>query len=72
MFARILSQQKICLFLVKHIRKVDGFFGMYRGLTPKLIGIVIGSVGSDKIAQKLGFEEEIVEPKDGILSSEEE
>lgn len=38
-----------------HIRQTDGFFGMYRGLAPKLGGTILGMVFSEKIAEGLGF-----------------
>lgn len=38
-----------------HIRQTDGFFGMYRGLTPKLTGTILSMVFSEKIAECLGF-----------------
>ncbi|KAL5285217.1 MTCH2.2 family protein [Megaselia abdita] len=40
-----------------HIRNTDGFFGMYRGLTPKLAGTLISMVFSEKIAEGFGFSE---------------
>lgn len=43
-------------FTVKYIKKVDGLAGCYRGLAPKVIGSIVSSVGSEKIAIKLGFE----------------
>lgn len=38
-----------------YIRKMDGFFGMYRGLTPKLVGSIVGLVFSERIASELGL-----------------
>lgn len=34
---------------------MDGFFGMYRGLTPKIVGSILGMLCSDKIADRLGL-----------------
>lgn len=42
---------------MKHIKNVDGLYGCYRGLTPKLIGSVVGVIGSKRVAEKLGLEE---------------
>lgn len=38
-----------------HIKKVDGFFGCYRGLAPKLVGSIVGSICSERIADRLGL-----------------
>lgn len=38
-----------------YIRRMDGFFGMYRGLTPKLVGYIVGFVFSERIATELGL-----------------
>lgn len=46
------------IFSVKHIRSVDGLSGCYRGLTPKLVGSIVGAIGSAKIANKLGIAKE--------------
>lgn len=46
------------LFSVKHIQRVDGLSGCYRGLTPKLVGSIVGAIGSAKIANKLGIAKE--------------
>lgn len=43
-------------FTVKYIKQVDGLIGCYRGLAPKLLGTIAASIGSEKIAIKLGFE----------------
>lgn len=43
------------LLLVGHIKSVDGFIGCYRGLTPKLVGSVLSSHFSEKVADKLGM-----------------
>lgn len=42
---------------VKHIKKVDGLCGCYRGLTPKLIGAIVGTIGSEKVATRFGLNE---------------
>lgn len=57
---------------MKHIKSVDGLSGCYRGLTPKLIGSVIGIIASDKVAKKFGFNEADFEEKDDLELSEEE
>lgn len=42
---------------MKHIKKVDGFAGCYRGLTPKLVGSLVGVIGSKRVAEKFGLDE---------------
>lgn len=42
---------------MKHIKSVDGLSGCYRGLTPKLIGSVVGVIASKRVAEKLGLDE---------------
>lgn len=52
--------QKLTIILsdsVKHIKRVDGFYGCYRGLSPKLVGSIVGVVASKKVADKLGLSE---------------
>lgn len=39
---------------IGYIRQNDGFFGMYRGLAPKLAGSFVSMVLSEKIADSLG------------------
>lgn len=46
------------VFTVKHIKSVDGLSGCYRGLTPKLVGSIVGAIGSSKVANKLGLAKE--------------
>lgn len=58
---------------VKHIKSVDGLSGCYRGLTPKLVGSVIGVIGSKRVAEKLGLDEnDENESKDESELTEEE
>lgn len=58
---------------VKHIKKVDGLSGCYRGLTPKLVGSVVGVIGSKRVAEKLGLDEsDDNESKDESELTEEE
>lgn len=59
-------------FSVKYIKRVDGLFGCYRGLGPKVIGTLVSSIGSEKIALKLGFERIPDDNKDESELSEEE
>lgn len=40
-------------FLVGHIKQVDGLIGCYRGLTPKIVGNLVSSHFSEKIADYL-------------------
>lgn len=42
---------------VKHIKRVDGLSGCYRGLTPKLVGSIVGVIASKRVADKLGLDE---------------
>lgn len=44
-------------FAAKHIKSVDGLAGCYRGVTPKVLGLLLGSIGSGKVAEKLGLDE---------------
>ncbi|XP_068141995.1 mitochondrial carrier homolog 2 [Drosophila tropicalis] len=49
-----------------HIRKIDGFYGCYRGLAPKLVGSVLSMVVSERVTQELGLNppEEIKDESD--------
>lgn len=42
---------------MKHIKKVDGLSGCYRGLSPKIIGSIVGAIGSRRVAEKFGLDE---------------
>lgn len=42
---------------MQHIKRVDGLSGCYRGLTPKLVGSIVGVIGSKKVAEKFGLNE---------------
>lgn len=42
---------------MKHIKRVDGLSGCYRGLTPKLVGSIVGVIGSKRVADKLGLDD---------------
>uniref|UniRef100_D3TP79 Mitochondrial carrier protein n=1 Tax=Glossina morsitans morsitans TaxID=37546 RepID=D3TP79_GLOMM len=53
-----------------NIRKTDGFYGCYRGLTPKLVGCVFSMVLSEKIADRLGLAPMEDKKDDEPLSSE--
>lgn len=54
-----------------HIRKIDGFYGCYRGLTPKLVGSICSMVFSEKVADRLGLKA-IEETKDDENLTDEE
>ncbi|XP_075161511.1 mitochondrial carrier homolog 1 [Haematobia irritans] len=54
-----------------HIRKIDGFYGCYRGLAPKLVGSIFSMVFSEKVADRLGLKA-IEEDKDDKPLSDEE
>lgn len=45
-----LSLPSVFLYM-GHIRRQDGFFGLYRGLGPKLVTMGVSSVVSDQFAQ---------------------
>lgn len=49
--------KKIINILAGYVRQSDGFFGMYRGLTPKLAGFLVSMVFSEKIADKIGLQQ---------------
>lgn len=55
-----------------YIKSIDGFFGCYRGLTPKLVGSVVGAVCSERIVNKLGMPGNPDDGKDESEMSEEE
>ncbi|XP_039966373.1 mitochondrial carrier homolog 2 [Bactrocera neohumeralis] len=38
-----------------YIRKMDGFYGCYRGLAPKLVGSIVSMIFSEKIADRVGL-----------------
>ncbi|ALC44077.1 Mtch [Drosophila busckii] len=38
-----------------HIKKIDGFYGCYRGLAPKLAGSILSMALSERVAEKLGL-----------------
>ncbi|XP_017057813.1 mitochondrial carrier homolog 2 [Drosophila ficusphila] len=40
-----------------HIRRIDGFYGCYRGLAPKLVGSLVAMVVSERVADSLGLEQ---------------
>lgn len=42
-----------------YLKRVDGVAGLFRGLSPKLVGMVLGAVVSEKAANELG----LVEPE---------
>ncbi|KAH8415725.1 hypothetical protein KR222_010794 [Zaprionus bogoriensis] len=55
---------------VGHIKKIDGFYGCYRGLAPKLTGSILSMVVSERVAEKMGLAYQ--EDKDESELSEEE
>lgn len=65
------SFNELLWFSAGHIRKIDGFYGCYRGLTPKLVGSICSMVLSEKIADRLGLKP-LEEPKDDVNLSDEE
>ncbi|XP_001352469.2 mitochondrial carrier homolog 2 [Drosophila pseudoobscura] len=54
-----------------HIKRIDGFYGCYRGLAPKLVGSVVAMVVSERVVEKLGLNS-LEESKDDTDMSEED
>lgn len=54
-----------------HIRKIDGFYGCFRGLTPKIMGSICSMVFSEKIADRLGLQAAEEKKDDELLTDEE-
>lgn len=52
---------------IKHIKKVDGFTGLYRGLVPKLCGNLVCAVATDKILK--WYDGETVEEEEEIIAA---
>lgn len=48
-----------------YIRKTEGFSGLFRGLTPKLIGMALSTLFSEKLADELGITDVPRESDDG-------
>lgn len=72
-FKWLCNKKKKTHFTVKHIKSVDGFYGCYRGLTPKLVGSIVSVIGSKKVAAKLQLDEvDANENKDSEELTEEE
>lgn len=42
-----------CLILVKHIKSQDGFFGLYRGLIPRILEGIVGSIVTQNVTEVL-------------------
>jgi len=40
----------MCFVLVRHIKKTDGFIGLYRGLVPRLMSTCVNGVVSAVVA----------------------
>lgn len=55
---------------VGYIKSVDGFYGLYRGITPKLIGNAFTIVYSDRIADALKVEKVDDEEKEDATDKE--
>ncbi|SPP84783.1 mitochondrial carrier homolog 2 [Drosophila guanche] len=55
-----------------HIKRIDGFYGCYRGLAPKLVGSVVAMVVSERVADKLGLNQLEENKHDTDLSEEDE
>jgi len=55
---------------VSYIKSVDGLYGCYRGLSPKLVGNVLSSYFAEHIADKLGVAKLEDEEKEDISDDE--
>lgn len=55
-----------------HIRKTEGFFGLYRGLTPKLAGHLFSIYFTDKIADSFDFYGHEIQRTNQEVSDEEQ
>lgn len=55
---------------VSHIKSVDGFYGCYRGLSPKLLGNIVSAHFSEHIADKLGMAKVEEDEKENINEEE--
>ncbi|XP_054735238.1 mitochondrial carrier homolog 2 [Anastrepha obliqua] len=55
-----------------YIRKMDGFYGCYRGLAPKLVGSIVSMIFSEKIADRVGLPEVDDKDKDDNNLTDEE
>lgn len=56
----------ICSILVSYIKSVDGLYGCYRGLSPKLLGNIVSTHLSEHIADKLGMAKVDEEEEEGM------
>lgn len=54
----LLIKYIMVFYLVSYIKRTDGLAGCYVGLAPQLIGTIVAMVGSEKIANRLGYKEE--------------
>ena len=50
-----------CCFAVRYIKSIDGFYGCYRGLAPKLCAHTICAVAFDKSVKAVKFEDEPID-----------
>lgn len=50
---------------------MDGFYGCYRGLTPKLVGSICSMVFSEKIANRLGLQDIEYKKDEDLITKEE-
>lgn len=55
---------------MSYIKSVDGLIGCYRGLTPKLLGNVVSTYFSERIADKLGVAKVGDDEKDDLTEEE--
>lgn len=54
-----------------YIKNMDGFTGLFRGLSPKIMGLVLSSCVSEKVAERCGLAPIELPKKDEDLSEEE-
>lgn len=55
---------------MNYIKSVDGFYGCYRGLSPKLAGNILSTHLSERIADKLGMAKVDEEEKENMSEAE--
>lgn len=70
-FCRNITNISAVALAAGHIRRIDGFYGCYRGLAPKLVGSLVAMVVSDRVADQLGLEQPEENKDDSQLSDEE-
>ncbi|KAF2358475.1 Mitochondrial substrate/solute carrier [Trinorchestia longiramus] len=52
---------------IRYIKSEEGFFGCYRGLTPKIIGNVVGGIACERVAERIQVKNDAVNGDDLTL-----